>query len=116
MIANSNVEGLAWTSSQLCELEIAEPFVKAEADRVVGGRAQTLLAKVALEQLVEFKGAARATLRSLPPHTQVNGPLEFDNKTESLTFEVTTTDKTPFGRHQGVFLDCLLYTSPSPRD
>jgi len=105
VIANSNVEGLAWTSSQLCELEIAEPFVKAEADRVVGGRAQTLLAKVALEQLVEFKGAARATLRSLPPHTQVNGPLEFDNKTESLTFEVTTTDKTPFGRHQGVFLE-----------
>jgi len=44
-------------------------------------------------------------LRSLPPHTQVNGPLEFDNKTESLTFEVTTTDKTPFGRHQGGVLE-----------
>ena len=105
VIAHSNVEGPAWTSSQLCELEISEPFVKAEADRVVGGRAQTLSAKVALEQLVEFEGTARAKLRSLPPHTTVNGPLEFDSKTESLTFEITTTDKTPFGKHKGVFLE-----------
>lgn len=105
VIANSNVEGLAWTSSQLCELEIAEPFVKAEADRVVGSRAQTLTANVALEQLVEFSGTARATMRSLPPHTQVNGPLEFDSKTESLTFEITTTDKTPFGKHGGLFVE-----------
>ena len=105
MIANSNVEGPAWTSSQLCELEIAEPFVKAEADRVVGGRAHTLSAKVNLEQLVEFEGTARAKLRSLPPHTKVNGPLEFDSKTESLTFEITTTDKTPFGRHGGLFVE-----------
>ena len=105
VIANSKVDGPAWTSSQLCELEIAEPFVKAEADRVVGGRAQTLSAKVVLEQLVEFEGTARAKLRSLPPHTTVNGPLEFDSKTESLTFEITTTDKTPFGKHKGVFLE-----------
>ena len=105
VIAHSNVEGPAWTSSQLCELEIAEPFVKAEADRVVGGRAQKLLAKVTLEQLVAFEGTARAKLRSLPPHTQVNGPLEFDSKTESLTFEITTTDKTPFGRHGGLFVE-----------
>ena len=105
VIANSNVEGLAWTSSQLCELEIAEPFVKAEADRVVGSRAQKLTAKVALEQLVEFEGTAWASLRSLPPHTKVNGPLEFDSKTESLTFEITTTDKTPFGKHKGLFVE-----------
>ena len=89
----------------MCDLEIAEPFVKAEADRVVGGRAQKLLAKVTLEQLVAFEGTARAKLRSLPPHTQVNGPLEFDSKTESLTFEITTTDKTPFGRHGGLFVE-----------
>ena len=105
VIANANVEGLAWTSSQLCEVEIAEPFVKVEADRVVGSRSQTLSAKVTLEQLVDFEGTARATLRSLPPHTQVNGPLEFDSKTESLTFEITTTDKTPFGKHSGPFVE-----------
>ena len=105
MIANSNVEGLAWTSSQLCELEIAEPFVKAEADRVVGGRAQTLSAKISLEQLIEFEGTARAKLRSLPPHTKTNGPLEFDSKSASLTFEITTTDKTPFGKHGGLFVE-----------
>lgn len=105
VIANSNVEGLAWTSSQLCELEIAEPFVKAEADRVVGGRAQTLSAKISLEQLVEFEGTARAKLRSLPPHTKTNGPLEFDSKSASLTFEITTTDKTPFGKHGGLFVE-----------
>jgi hypothetical protein len=105
VIANSNVEGQAWTSSQLCEIEIAEPFVKAEADRVVGGRAEKLAVKVSLEQLVEFEGTARAKLRSLPPHTKVNGPLEFDSKTESLAFEITTTDKTPFGKHGGLFVE-----------
>ncbi len=108
VIANSNVEGLAWTSSQLCELEIAEPFVKAQADRVVGSRAQILSAEVALEQLVDFKGTARAQLRSLPPHTTVTGPLEFDSKTESLTFEITTTDKTPYGTHKGLFVEVAI--------
>ena len=41
----------------------------------------------------------------LPPHTKVNGPLEFDSKTESLAFEITTTDKTPFGKHGGLFVE-----------
>ena len=105
VIANSNVRGPAWTSSQLTELEIAEPFVKCDADRVVGRRGQQLSVNVTIEQLVAFEGSATATIRGLPPHTTVNGPLEFDSKTESLTFELTTTDKTPFGNHKGLFVE-----------
>jgi hypothetical protein len=108
VIANANVEGQAWTSSQLCELKVAEPFVTAESDRVVGGRAQTLEAKIKLDQSVDFLGTAEATLKSLPPHTQASGPLEFDSATESLTFEITTTDKTPFGKHGGIFVEVKI--------
>ncbi len=108
VIANANVSGLAWTSSQLSRLEVVEPFVKIDADRVVGGREQKLLAKINLEQLVKFDGTASATLRGLPPHTQVNGPLEFDCNTASLTFEITTTEKTPFGHHKGPFVEVQI--------
>ena len=105
VIANANVGGPAWTSSQLTKLEIAEPFVKCDADRVVGQRGQQLSVNVGIEQLVAFEGAATATIRGLPPHTKVNGPLQFNSKTESLTFELTTTDKTPFGNHKGLFVE-----------
>lgn len=108
VIANSNINGLAWTSSQLCQMKIVDPFVKCEVDRVIGQRLETLSVNVTLEQLIDFQGIAKATVRGLPPHTRVSDPIEFDNQTKTVTFEVMTTEKTPFGNHKSPFIEVQI--------
>lgn len=105
VIANANVSGPAWSSSQLETVSVEEPFVATTSKRTVGARNETVKVVCQIEKLREFSGEAKAVLRSLPPHVSVAGPVMFDKSAEKIEFELKTSDKTPFGQHKSIFVE-----------
>ena len=99
VIGWSQLDGQAWVSTQLSELEIAEPRVKIQMAMSSATQGESVEMKCTLEQLIAFEGEATAELIGVPPNIKTNSPLKFDSKTESLTFKFETTDKSPPGKH-----------------
>ena len=95
----SDVKGQAWISTQLSELEIAEPRVKMQMAMTSVTQGQSAEMKCTLDQLIAFEGEATAELLGVPPNVKTNSPLKFDAKTTELTFKFETTDKSPPGKH-----------------
>ena len=108
VIANANVQGPAWTSSQLETFSVEEPFVAMESKRTVCARNESVKVVCEIVQLREFDGEATASLKSLPPHMTVAGPQTFDKTAETVTFELKTSDKTPFGQHKSTFVEVSI--------
>ena len=101
-IGQANVNGPVLASTQLAELEIAQPYVTAEISRTacVQGEPCTIFCK--LNHSVPFDGEATAKLMGVPPHIEIP-PLKFTKDTSELSFAVTTTQKSPIGKHKGLF-------------
>ena len=101
-IGQSNVNGSVLASSQLAELEIAQPYVTAEIGRTacLQGESCTIFCK--LNHAVAFTGEATAQLMGVPPHIEIP-PLKFTSDTAELSFSVTTTNNSPIGKHKGLF-------------
>lgn len=102
VIGTANVGGPAWASTQLAELEVADPYVRFEVKRagVEQGATTQLICK--LNQLKPFEGEATAEVLGLPPQIKIP-PLKFTHETTDLTFDVTTTAESPIGKHKGLF-------------
>ncbi len=104
----------AWTSTQMAELEIAEPFVKMEFERsscTIGEKTQ-LYAKV--EVLTPFEGEATAEILGIPANITINTPLKFTKDTTELKFDVVTTDKSPIGKHASLFCQVTIVQNDEP--
>ena len=114
MIGVSNFKGPAWTSTQLAELEIAEPFVTAEIARmsIVRGESTQMICK--LNQLKPFEGEATAEIVGIPPNIIIDTPKKFTKDTKELTFSVQTNEKSPFGKHGGLFCRITITQNGEP--
>ena len=102
VLANADVAGNAWASSQLAELEVAERLVTFEMQRAACEQGQTTEIICKLNHISPFEGQATAELLGIPPDTEVE-KLQFDSTTEQLVFKVKTKPETPAGKHSGVF-------------
>lgn len=102
IIGQSGVNGPAWSSSQLAELEIADPFVRFEVKRagVEQGKSTQLLCT--LTHATPFEGEATAEVLGIPPTIKIP-PLKFTKETPELTFSIDTTAESPIGNHKGLF-------------
>ena len=105
IIGTANVNGPAWTSSKLETIRVEEPFVAMESERSVGERNDTMKVVCQIEQLRDFDGEATAELKGLPPHVTMTEPQRFTKTDETITFEIKTNDKSPYGQHRGVFVE-----------
>ncbi len=102
VIGVSNVNGQAWTSTQLAELEIADPYVRFEIKRSAVEQGQKTQVLCTLNQAIPFEGEATAEILGLPPQIKVPS-LTFTKDTKELNFEVETTAESPIGKHKGLF-------------
>ncbi len=91
--------GRAWVSSQLCEMEVAEPRVEMQLARTSLKRGDSAEVVCNIDQLIKFDGEATAELLGMPPNIKTNSPLTFDSTTKTLTFKVETNEKSPAGKH-----------------
>lgn len=100
VIGYADVKGQAWVSTQLAELEIAEPRVQIAMTRTSVTRGESAEMTCKIDQLITFEGEATAELLGVPPNAKTNSPLTFDKTTESLVFKIETTEKSPAGKHR----------------
>lgn len=114
MIGTSNVKGPAWTSTQMGELEVADAFVTAKFDRVsiVRGESTQLVCK--LDHKSPFEGEAKAEILGIPPNIVIDSPKMFTKDTQEIVFNVTTNEKSPFGKHGGLFCQITITQNGEP--
>ncbi len=112
-IGSSNVNGTAWVSSQLANLEIAAPYVQFTIERaaVEQGQETEMYCKVQHDR--PFQGAAKVRLVGLP-HKVVAPELELTKDMKELTFKVTTDKSSPAGRHRNVFCQVVITQNGEP--
>ena len=106
-IASANVNGAAWTASQMATLEIAEPFVGIALKRasVELGQETEVLADV--QVLKDLKTPATVTLIGLP-HKVTAEPLQITPETKELVFKVKTATDSPEGTHKNLFCQVVV--------
>ena len=114
VIGVSSFKGPAWTSTQMAELEIAEPFVTAELPRVSieQGQSSQLICK--FNQLKPFEGEATAEIVGIPANIVIDTPKKFTKETKELVFNVQTNEKSPIGKHGGLFCRVTITQNGEP--
>jgi hypothetical protein len=102
VLGSADVNGPAWVSSQLAEIEIAQPFVTFEITRTACDQGQPAQLYCKLNQLAPFEGEAKAELLGLPAEVTAE-PKTITKDTTELVFDVKTTANSPAGTHKTMF-------------
>ncbi len=112
-VGQANVNGPAWVSTQLAEVEISEPLVTMEINRTTleQGQEATVFCKVNHHQ--PFEGEATAEILGLPPHIDIP-KLRFTTDTQELNFTVSTNSKSRIGKHKGMFCRVTIFKNDEP--
>ena len=90
--------GGMWASSQLANLEIANPFVTFELQRAACEQGQEAQVLCKLTQHAPFEGNAQTRLLGIPPKVATT-ELGFDSQTQELIFDLKTEPDSPVGKH-----------------
>jgi hypothetical protein len=101
VIGAADIDGQAWVSSQLAELEIADRYVSFDAKRAACDQGQPAHVQCIITHNTPFEGTAKAELLGLPPGASAD-PVEFTHGTEEIAFLVKTTAETPVGSHKSI--------------
>jgi hypothetical protein len=112
-LGSAEVGGRAWASSQLATLEVAEPFVKMEAQRASCEQGQDTRIACTLQHAAPFEGTAKAQLLGLPSRVTAE-ELEFTKDTEELVFDVQTDAASPAGKHSNIICQVTLLVNGDP--
>ncbi|HEY8749727.1 MAG TPA: PPC domain-containing protein [Tepidisphaeraceae bacterium] len=109
----SDVNGPLWVSSDLIDLDVAQPFVqmKIAMSATEQGKPSPVICQI--EQLKKFEGKARVQLLGLPPGATASD-LELTSADQQLVFNVNTGPKTPVGQHGTLFCQLTLTQNDQP--
>lgn len=112
-IGAAEINGQAWVSSQLAELEVAEPYVTFALNRAACDKGQPTQIHCKLTHNTPFEGKAQAQLVGLPPGATAD-PVEFTKDTAEIAFQVKTTADTPVGNHKTPFCQVTISQNGEP--
>jgi hypothetical protein len=113
VIGAAEINGQAWVSSQLAELEIADAYVGFELTRASCDQGQPTQIACKITHTTPFEGSAQAQLLGLPPGVSAE-PVEFTKDTAELVFQVKTAKETPVGSHKSLFSQVTITQSGEP--
>ena len=113
VIGAADIDGQAWVSSQLAELEIADRYVAFDMKRSACDKGQPTQIQCTLTHNTPFEGNAKAELLGLPPGATA-APVEFTKDTKELLFQVKTTKDTPVGSHKSLFCQVTITQNGEP--
>jgi hypothetical protein len=112
-IGAAEIDGQAWVSSQLAELEIADRYVSVDVKRSACDQGQAAQVQCVVTHNTPFEGAAKAELLGLPPGATAD-PVEFKHDTSEFVFQVKTTAATPVGSHKSLFCQVSITQNGEP--
>jgi hypothetical protein len=113
VIGAAEIDGQAWVSSQLAELEIAEPYVSVALNRAACDQGQPAQIPCKVTHNTAFEGSAKAELLGLPPGATAD-PIEFTKDTAEMMFQVKTAKETPVGTHKSPFCQVTIAQNGEP--
>jgi hypothetical protein len=113
VIGAAEINGQAWVSSQLAELEIADPYVSFEVARSACDQGQPAQLHCKVTHNTPFDGNAKVELLGLPPGVSAE-PVEFTKDTAELNFDVKTAKETPVGSHKTLFCQVTITQNGEP--
>jgi hypothetical protein len=97
-LGSANIDGAAWVSSQLANLEIADKYVNFAMQRAACEQGQVAQVLCTVNHTTPFEGMATAKLLGLPPNTETTD-IEFDKDTKEVIFSIKTTPESRVGKH-----------------
>jgi hypothetical protein len=112
-IGAAEIDGQAWVSSQLAELDIADRYVAFDVKRAACDQGQEAQVLCVITHNTPFEGNAKAELLGLPPGATAD-PVEFTHGTAEIAFKVKTTTGTPVGSHKSLFCQVSITQNGEP--
>jgi hypothetical protein len=112
-LGSANVNGAAWASSQMANLEIAAPYLQFAMQRaaVEQGQQTELVCNVTVNR--PFAGGAKVQLLGLPP--KVAAPeIELKKEMKDLVFKLKTEKASPAGTHKNIFCQAVIVENGEP--
>jgi hypothetical protein len=107
VLGNADVGGATWVSSQMAQLNVAEPFVNVELQRVSCEQGQEVQLFCKLTVAQPFEGEAKLEVIGLPPKVTVD-TLAFNKETQELAFKIKTEAESPEGKHKNIFCRVII--------
>jgi len=113
VIGSAENGGAAWVSSQMAQLEVAEPFVNIEMQRASCEQGQETQILCKIVHAKEFEGEATVEVVGLPAKV-TSEPMKITKATEELIFKVKTDATSPAGNHKNIFCRLLITQNNEP--
>jgi hypothetical protein len=114
VIGSSTVpSGPVEVSTQLADLEVADPYVTFEVARARVELGNPVELPVTITKAKDFDGNAKAELVGLPKNTSTT-PLDFTKDTTEIKYPITVAQDAPPGRHQGLFVRATVIENGEP--
>jgi hypothetical protein len=112
-LASANVNGAAYASSQLANLEVVPPYLQFNMQRaaVEQGQQTELVCNVTVSK--SFNGTAKVDVLGLPPHV-VTPQLELKKDMKDLVFKLKTEKGSPAGTHRNIFCQVVITENGEP--
>jgi hypothetical protein len=113
VIGAADINGQAWVSSQLAELDVADRYVAFDMKRSACDKGQPTQIQCTITHNTPFEGSAKAELLGLPPGVSAE-PGQITKDKKELAFQVKTTKDTPAGSHKSLFCQVTITQNAEP--
>jgi Bacterial pre-peptidase C-terminal domain len=112
-LGQANVNGAAYASSNLTNLEIAPPYLQFNMQRaaVEQGQGTDLVCSVTINK--PFKGAAKVDVLGLPPKV-LTPQADLKAEMKELVFKLKTDKGSPAGTHRNIFCQVVITENGEP--
>ena len=108
-VGNGPVE----VASQFVTLKVGQPFFDVALKPTAGEQGKSVSFLAQLTNNVEFTGKAKAQLVGLPAEA-VCSEIEISKDSPEMVFNVSTTTKTPPGRHKSIYVNMVIMQNGEP--
>jgi hypothetical protein len=109
----ADINGPMWVSSDLADLEVAEPFMQMKLEMAAAeqGKPASVLAKI--DQKTKFDGPVTVKLLGLPPNATAPD-AQVTSSDQQIVFNVMTANNTPVGQHGSLFCQAGVMKDGEP--
>ncbi|HSU67404.1 MAG TPA: hypothetical protein VLJ39_11065, partial [Tepidisphaeraceae bacterium] len=114
VLGTADVNGPLWVSSELEEIEVAEPFMDMKIDMAAAEQGKPTSVVCHVENKIKFEGKATVKLLGFPPNSSTPGDLQITADDKQVVFPVNTTDHTPVGNHGSLFCQVIVTKDGEP--
>ena len=114
VLGTADVNGPMWVSSELEEIEVAEPYMDMKIDMAAAEQGKPASVLCHIENKTRFDGKATVKLVGLPPNASTPGELQISADDKQVVFPVNTAPNTPVGQHGSLFCQVTVMKDGEP--